>query len=92
MTACSGSEHRAPQRESPLDGSLPPANGLNPIVICCDTQRRDHLGFFGGKAAKTPHLDAFAEQSVVFEDSYAAALTTLPIRRQFFTGNGILHE
>ena len=29
---------------------------------------------------------------MVFEDSYAGALPTLPIRRQFFTGYGILHE
>ena len=90
------SSNRAPSvranRESPLDGPLPEANGLNLIVICCDTQRQDHLGFYGGTAAKTPHLDAFAEEAVVFEDSYAAALPTLPIRRQFFTGCGILHE
>ena len=92
MAACSGPVGRPPRRASPLDGPLPPANGLNLIVICCDTQRRDHLGFYGGKAARTPYLDAFAEQSVVFEDSYAAALPTLPIRRQFFTGYGILHE
>ena len=75
-----------------MDGPLPEANGLNLIVICCDTQRRDHLGFYGGEAAATPNLDAFAERAVVFEDSYAAALPTLPIRRQFFTGYGILHE
>ena len=95
LAGCTGSPN-APSRpvaqKSPLDGPLPEANGLNVIVICCDTQRRDHLGFYGGSAAKTPHLDAFAEQSVIFEDSYAGALPTLPIRRQFFTGRGILHE
>lgn len=92
FAACSRHRETPAERESPLARPLPPANGLNLIVICCDTQRRDHLGFYGGTAAKTPRLDAFAEQAVVFEDSYAAALPTLPVRRQFFTGNGILHE
>ncbi len=94
LAACSPSQTPAERdrRESPLAGPLPEANGLNLIVICCDTQRRDHLGFYGGTAARTPNLDAFAQQSVVFEDSFAAALPTLPIRRQFFTGRGILHE
>lgn len=80
------------KRETPLDGPLPSANGLNLIVVCADTTRKDHLGFYGSERVKTPNLDAFAAQSAVFEDTYAEALPTLPTRRVWQTGRGCLHE
>ncbi len=82
----------APKRASPLDGPLPEPNGLNLIVICADTTRADHLGCYGSQRVKSPSLDQFARQSVVFENSYADGLPTIPCRRVFFTGRTILHE
>ena len=96
LAACSARESQAPavatKRETPLDGPLPEGNRLNLIVICCDTSRVDHLGPYGSTRVKTPSLDEFAKQAVLFEHSYAEALPTLPCRRVFLTGRGYLHE
>ena len=59
----------ASKRTPPLDGPLLAANGLNLIVPCGATTRSDRLGFYAGTAGKTPHLEALARQSGVFEDS-----------------------
>ncbi len=32
----------------------------NVVLIVADTFRRDHLGCYGGTAARTPHLDQLA--------------------------------
>jgi arylsulfatase A-like enzyme len=99
ITACSGgSSGGSPgpvtksQRANPLSSALPKPNGLNLIVICADTTRVDHLGAYGSRRIKTPSLDQFAKESVVFENSYADGLPTIPCRRVFFTGRSILHE
>jgi len=58
---------------------------VNFLVIVCDTVRRDHLGCYGGDAG-TPHLDAFARESVVFDRAYSGSFPTLPCRAEMFTG------
>lgn len=53
--------------------------GDNVLVIFVDTLRFDRLGFTGYKRdgkSLTPRLDAFAQQSVVFERAYAQASNT----------------
>ena len=65
-------------------------NGLNLIVIVADTWRTDHLGCYGSQRAKTPHLDEFARNAVVFERSYADGLPTLPARRVYHTGKSVI--
>jgi arylsulfatase A-like enzyme len=72
---------------------------MNLIVIVLDTFRQDHIGFYHrGTAAfddvapcRTPHLDAFAAQSVVFDAAYPEALPTMPVRLQLMTGPRTLH-
>lgn len=39
----------------------------NVIIVALDTVRADHLGTYGSRIAKTPSLDAFAEEAIVFE-------------------------
>ena len=58
---------------------------MNFLVIVCDTVRRDHLGCYGGRVG-TPHLDALARESVVFDHAYSASFPTLPCRAEMFTG------
>ena len=60
---------------------------MNVIVICCDTFRADLVGE-GEKLSfvKTPNLDRFASESVVFGRCYAEGLPTIPLRRCVFTG------
>jgi len=68
------------------------ANGLNIIVIIADTWRADHLGCYGSTRIKTPHLDEFAKKSVVFTDTNAEGLPTIPCRRVYHTGKSVLPE
>ena len=60
---------------------------MNLVVICSDTFRADIVGE-GKKLShvKTPHLDALAEESVVFDRCFAEGLPTVPVRRCVFTG------
>ncbi|NLF39472.1 sulfatase-like hydrolase/transferase, partial [bacterium] len=41
---------------------------MNVIVVMSDSFRRDHIGAFGNPWIKTPALDRFAAQSVVFPE------------------------
>jgi arylsulfatase A-like enzyme len=58
----------------------------NILLITMDTTRRDHLGPYGYHDARTPHLDAFARQSVVFEDAVTSAPLTGPSHTTMLTG------
>ena len=59
---------------------------MNVLAICADTFRADHLGCYGNDWIETPHLDALADDGIVFDQCYAEGLPTLPARRIFFTG------
>ncbi|HEU0036876.1 MAG TPA: sulfatase-like hydrolase/transferase [Kofleriaceae bacterium] len=55
------------------------SGGKNVLVIFIDTLRYDRLGFTGYKRdgkSLTPRIDAFAAQSVVFENAYSQAPNT----------------
>jgi len=59
---------------------------VNTIHIIMDTLKRDHLGCYGSTWCRTPHLDAFAARSVVFDQAYASSFPCMPARRDFLTG------
>ncbi len=59
---------------------------MNFVVIVSDTFRRDHLGVYGNEWISTPHLDAFAEKSLVFDRAYTASFPTVPNRHDLLTG------
>jgi len=59
---------------------------MNLIIICADTFRADYLGCYGNKWIRTPHLDNFAKESVLFENAFVEGLPTGPERIVFFTG------
>jgi glucan phosphoethanolaminetransferase (alkaline phosphatase superfamily) len=48
------------------------------VLFLIDTLRADYVGAFGGPRSLTPHLDALAQRSVVFENAHAPAPWTLP--------------
>jgi arylsulfatase A-like enzyme len=65
-----------------------PRPGLpNLVVISLDTTRADHLGLYGYFRDTSPHLDALAEQSLVFERALAPMATTLPTHASLFTAS-----
>ena len=63
-----------------------PAGSPNVLFVVLDTVRPDHLGTYGYERDTSPKLDAFAAQSVVFENAFATAPWTLPSHASMFTG------
>ena len=59
---------------------------MNLIVIISDTLRLDHLGCYGNKSIRTPHLDQFAKECLQFDNCYATSFPTVPMRADLFTG------
>ena len=58
----------------------------NIILITIDSARADHMGFLGAKQGTTPNLDSLARQSVIFEQAYAQAPTTVVSHATLLTG------
>jgi arylsulfatase A-like enzyme len=56
------------------------------VVICIDTLRYDHMQCNGNSWIHTPNLDAFARQSVVFDNAFVGSFPTIPHRTDVFTG------
>ena len=56
------------------------------VILMMDTLRADKLGAYGSEAGLTPHLDAFAEEAVVFEHAYATSSWTRPTVASMVTG------
>lgn len=63
----SGGEARSTARAAP-----------NVVLYMIDTLRRDRLGVYGYEHPTSPHMDALAGESVVFDHCYAPAPWTLP--------------
>ena len=65
---------------------------MNIVVIMLDSLRQDHVSFYGwdGCPLETPHLDALAAESVVFDNVYPEGLPTIPVRTDLVTGQSSL--
>ncbi len=68
----------------------PPRSAAGPrpnvILYVVDTLRADHLGCYGYDRPTSPHIDALARQSVLFEDAQAQAPWTRPSVASLMTG------
>src|SRR5436309_12754934 len=62
------------------------ATPANVVFITIDTLRPDHLGCYGDKQIRTPHIDALAADGPRFERAYTAVPVTLPAHTVIFTG------
>ncbi len=70
-------------------GCSPPPTApekLNVILISMDTTRADHLGCYGHKEIRTPHIDALARSSQRFERCFSSVPITLPSHTTILTG------
>jgi arylsulfatase len=56
------------------------------LLVSVDTLRADRLGTYGHPQGLSPHLDALAAESVVFERAYSTASYTLPAVISLLTG------
>lgn len=67
---------------------------MNLIFVCLDSFRQDHVGFYhqGRRAfrdvpaCRTPNLDAFARECVVFDRLHPCGLPSFPVRTEILTG------
>ena len=67
--------------------AMPPASGGSNILMISLDDLNDWVGFLGGHPqVKTPHLDALAAQSTVFERAYCNAPTCTGSRASALTG------
>jgi arylsulfatase A-like enzyme len=72
---------------APSNGhGTPPDGAGNVLFIVVDTLRADHLPDYGYDAIETPHLSAFAEDAVRFDQAFANASWTRPSFASFLTG------
>ncbi|MEM8678500.1 MAG: sulfatase-like hydrolase/transferase [Planctomycetota bacterium] len=58
----------------------------NVILVMCDDLGWGDVGFNGGQLIATPHLDAWAADSLIFRRFYAAAPVCSPTRGSCLTG------
>ncbi len=70
----SGTGASTATRETASAEATPP----NVVIFLIDTLRADRLGTYGYGSPTSPHMDALAEEGVVFEQCGAAAPWTLP--------------
>ncbi len=59
---------------------------MNVIIVCIDTLRYDYLGCNGNEWMHTPNFDAFARESVVFDNAYTGSYPTIPHRTDVLKG------
>lgn len=70
------------------DGSAAPTDAAPPniVVFLSDALRADHLGCYGYPFPVSPRIDAFARESLVFEQCYSQAPWTKPSVSSLYTG------
>lgn len=61
-------------------------SATNVLVMFCDQLRRDLLGCYGNPLVRTPHVDALAAESVVFDRGYTPVAICSPARASLLTG------
>ena len=63
-----------------------PSERVSGILITIDTTNRPALGCYGGRKSTTPHLDALAKESLVYDQARSVAPITLPSHASMLTG------
>ena len=65
---------------------------MNIVVIISDSLRWDCLGCYGNGWVRTPNLDRFARECVVFNRAYCGSFPTIPMRADLFTGRYVFQS
>jgi arylsulfatase A-like enzyme len=58
----------------------------NIFLFTVESLRPDHIGLYTGQRDTTPNLDAFARESMVYEDAHSVTSWTLASHASIFTG------
>jgi arylsulfatase A-like enzyme len=67
----------------------PGATAPSVLLIIVDTLRADYLGAYGFASDTSPHIDALAAQSAVFERAIAASSRTAPAHASIMTSRWV---
>lgn len=87
LAACGGEQPpEQAARPNTLDQYLPIEAGYNVVIISFDALRADALGTYGYERPTSPRIDAFAEESLVFENASVAGQATPTSFASIFTG------
>jgi arylsulfatase A-like enzyme/Tfp pilus assembly protein PilF len=79
--------HRNSSPAVPAGRSDAPASkARNVLLITLDTMRADRIGAYGYAGARTPNLDALAQNGIRFDDATAPAPITGPAHAAILTG------
>jgi arylsulfatase A-like enzyme len=65
---------------------VPPVKNLNFVFVLADDLGWSDLGCYGSDLHETPHIDRFAQRSMLFTDAYAASPVCTPTRASIMTG------
>jgi arylsulfatase A-like enzyme/Flp pilus assembly protein TadD len=81
----------------PACGPAPAPAPERIVLVSVDTLRADHVGCYGARGARTPHLDTIAARGVRFEAAISPAPLTLPAHTSLLTGrdppaHGVRHN
>jgi len=69
-----------------LVGTVQSDQPPNFLVILADDCTHSDLPIYGGQNARTPNLDAFARQSLVFQRAYVSEAMCQPCRSELYSG------
>lgn len=61
-------------------------NSPHILLIAIDSLRADHMSCYGYSRLTTPHIDRFAAESVLFENTYSAHIPTTSAYASMLTG------
>jgi arylsulfatase A-like enzyme len=61
----------------------------NVILVIADSLRKDHVGCYGNDWIRTPNIDGFAKEAVMYTKAYPESLPTIPVRRAIYTGRRV---
>lgn len=70
------------------------SDARNFILVVLDSFRQDHVSYYNeGRrvfdnvpSCRTPNIDGFAEENIVFHNVYPSGLPTIPVRYELLTG------
>jgi choline-sulfatase len=63
-----------------------PGSPPSVLLVTIDTLRADRVGAYGDAEARTPHIDAFAREGMLFEQATSPVPLTLPAHATMLTG------
>jgi N-sulfoglucosamine sulfohydrolase len=61
----------------------------NILMIMSDNQSWNHVGIYGDKTVRTPHMDLIAKQGVRFTNAFCSSPSCTPARAAMLTGQDI---